>query len=128
MKTLIVEDDFVSRTHLQELLFAQGVAHVAVNGAEAIQAFEAALNEQEPYDLICLDILMPGMDGKTTLREIRRIETERQIPNAAKIIMTTSVNTGADIIAAFHDQCDAYLIKPVQEEKLFAHLREMQLV
>ena len=69
MKTLIVEDDFTSRLLLQELLKKYGRSHIAVNGLEAVEAVRLALDENEPYDLICLDILMPQMDGQLALRE-----------------------------------------------------------
>ena len=63
MKTLIVEDDFTSRLLLQELLRRFGPCHVAVNGVEAVDAVTAALTANAPYDLICLDIMMPVMGG-----------------------------------------------------------------
>ena len=64
MKTLIVEDDFTSRLYLQELLKGYGPTHIAVNGKEAIEATHLALEAGEPYNLICLDIMMPEMDGQ----------------------------------------------------------------
>jgi two-component system, chemotaxis family, chemotaxis protein CheY len=57
MKTLIVEDDFWARSLLSNLLSEHGTCHVAVNGGEALDAVERA------YDLVCLDIMMPAMDG-----------------------------------------------------------------
>ncbi len=63
MKSLIVEDDFSSRLILLELLKSSGPTHVAVNGKEAVDAVRKGLEENEPFDLICLDIMMPEMDG-----------------------------------------------------------------
>ena len=77
MKTLIVEDDFTSRLLLQELLKGYGPAHVAVNGKEAVEAARMAMDAGEPYDLICLDIMMPEMDGHGALKEIRAQEEAR---------------------------------------------------
>ncbi len=73
MKTLIVDDDFVSRLVLQNVLMAYGEAHIAVNGKEAVEVFTVALRLGSPYDVICLDIMMPEMDGQDVLRSIRRI-------------------------------------------------------
>ena len=74
MKILIAEDEFVSRTKLEKILSSYGECHVTVDGSEALLAFKAALETNEPYDLICLDILMPKMDGHEALQEIRKME------------------------------------------------------
>ena len=74
MKTLIVEDDFTNRLLLQELIKGYGLPHVAINGKEALEAVRTALEADEPYDLVCLDIMMPEMDGHTALMEMRALE------------------------------------------------------
>ena len=63
IKTLIVEDDFACRKALQIFLSEYGNCFIAVNGCEAVEAVRQALDEDQPYDLICLDIMMPEMDG-----------------------------------------------------------------
>jgi two-component system chemotaxis response regulator CheY len=63
MRTLIVEDDFTSRLLLQSFLSVYGECHIAVNGREAVAAFRAAQERPQAYDLICMDIMMPEMDG-----------------------------------------------------------------
>src|ERR1043166_2151899 len=93
MKTLIVEDDFTCRTLLQALVSPYGESHIAVNGNEALQAWRLAARSQQPYDLICLDIIMPGMDGQAVLNQIRSEEQARGVVSTrgTKIIMTTSL-------------------------------------
>jgi len=71
MKTLVVEDDFTSRLLLQTILKAYGECHVAADGTEALAAFLEAERTEQPYQLICLDIMMPDLDGKEVLRSIR---------------------------------------------------------
>ncbi|MFH0729999.1 MAG: response regulator [Pseudomonadota bacterium] len=129
MKTLIVEDDFTSRLLLQELLKNYGSAHIAVNGKEAVEAVHLALEMGEPYDLICIDIMMPEMDGQEALRQIREQEEARGILSSkgAKIVMTTALGDTQNVISAWRSLCDAYLIKPIQKAKLLEELRKLGL-
>jgi len=130
MKTLIVEDDFTSRLLLQELLKGYGPSHVAVNGKEAVEATRLALEAGEPYDLICLDIMMPEMDGQQALRNIRAQEEARGIisSNGAKIVMTTALGDLKNVSAAYSGLCDGYLTKPIQKAKLLEELRKLGLM
>lgn len=130
MKTLIVEDDFTSRLVLQEILKSYGPSHVAVNGKEAVEAVRIALEANEPYDLVCLDIMMPEMDGYAALKEIRALERsqEANLPKPARIIMTTSVADKEKVLEAISAKCDYYLIKPVQKKILLKELQKMKLI
>jgi two-component system, chemotaxis family, chemotaxis protein CheY len=130
MKTLIVEDDFTSRLLMQELLKKYGPVHIAVNGKEAVQAVRISLAANEPYDLICLDIMMPEMDGQEALRQIRREEEHRDIlsENGANILMTTVLDDVKNVMTAYSNLCDGYLPKPIQQEKMFEELRRLGLI
>lgn len=130
MKTLIVEDDFTSRILLQALLTPYGESHIAVNGCEAVQAFRSARERGAPYDLVCLDILMPVLDGQATLTEIRRIEEEAGIfsTDGAKIIMVTALDDIGSVIDAYWGLCDAYLVKPIDGAKLIELIHGFALV
>jgi two-component system chemotaxis response regulator CheY len=130
MKTLIVEDDFTSRLVLQGFLSPLGPTHIAVNGNEATDAVRSAYEQGEPYDLICLDILMPGKDGQQTLKDIRDNEEARGVSSSrgAKIVMTTSVGDMKSVLAAFKGLCDAYVTKPIDKAKLIGELRKLGLV
>lgn len=68
MKIFIVEDEFICRHLLQIYLKDYGQSFVAVNGAKAVAAFTQALDENTPYGLICLDIIMPVMNGCEALK------------------------------------------------------------
>jgi len=129
MKCLIVEDDFVARTLLQKLLSNVSECHIAVNGQEAVKAFTAALNEGEPYDLICLDIMMPEMDGHQVLQAVRHLEDERGIwgSDGVRVIMTTALGDSKNIMAAFSKGCEAYIVKPLTKAKLFNEMDKLGL-
>ena len=130
MRTLIVEDDFVSRLILQKMLSPFGQCDLAANGKEAVQAFSIAFNEGKPYDLICLDIMMPEMDGKDALKVIRRLERQQRIQPVyeAKILMVTALDTPKEVVDAFyHGGCTSYLVKPIEKRKLIEKIRELNL-
>ncbi len=130
MKTLIAEDDFVSRLLLQELLKAYGPVHTAFNGKEAIEAVQLAYQSGEPYELICLDIMMPEMDGQQALKEIRALEEEKGIllSRWCKIMMTTALADKQNVLEAVRGKCDAFLVKPIQKAKLLEELRRLNLI
>jgi two-component system, chemotaxis family, chemotaxis protein CheY len=129
MKTLIVEDDFTSRLFLQTFLSRYGECHVAVNGREAVEAFRMATDNQSPYDLICMDIMMPEMDGNEAAKQLRVLEGARGVPAAdgVKIIMTTAVNELKEVLRS-HEICNAYLLKPIDTARLLKELKSFQLV
>jgi len=85
---------------LQRILSPLGECYIAVNGKEAIESFILAKKNKEPYDLICLDILMPEMDGQTVLQQIREMEERDDISgaNRVKIIMTTALDDSESIM------------------------------
>ena len=130
MKTLIVEDDFSSRLLLQTLLARRGDCHVAVNGLEAVKAVKTARVAGEPYDLVCMDIMMPEMDGQSALKMIRAMEASDGIvsTSGAKIVMTTALGDMKNVATAYRALCDGYLVKPIDRAKLDALLETLQLV
>lgn len=130
MKTLIVDDDFTNRILLQAIMEEYGVAHIAVNGREAVDAVCMAMDDGVPYDLVCLDIMMPEMDGQEALKAIRGHEDAQGIypGNGVKIIMTTALSDSDNVMTAFREQCDGYATKPIERDKLVQKLVELKLI
>ena len=73
------DDEFTSRPVLQEFLRIYGAPHIASNGKEAVAAVRIALEKGESYDLVCMDIKMPGVDGMKALRQICEQEEAHHI-------------------------------------------------
>jgi len=130
LRILLAEDDFSSRFLLQTFLSRYGECHIAVNGKEAVETFRFALERGQRYDLICMDIMMPEMDGREAVRRMRSLEEEHGIlsTHGAKIIMTTAVEEVKEVIRCFHELCDAYLMKPIDLAILLSQMKSYQLV
>jgi two-component system, chemotaxis family, chemotaxis protein CheY len=130
MKSLIVEDDPTSRFMLEKLLESFGTVCAVEKGVEAIGAFVVARQKSLPFDLICLDIMLPEMDGQEVLRTIRNLEENTGIlrGDGVKVIMITALADNDHIFSSFRDFCDGYLVKPFDKAKLIEHLRNFGLV
>ncbi len=131
MKTLIAEDDFTSRKLMQNILSAYGRCDLAVNGEEAVEAVRKSLADNYPYDLLCLDIMMPKMDGHEALVKIREMEKQKGITPSkeVKVIMTTALGEPKDVIKALYQGgATVYLVKPIAKQALLEELRKMGLI
>lgn len=128
MRILIAEDDFASRVVIKTMMEPYGNCDVVVNGRETVQAFQMALGEGNPYGLVCLDIMMPEMNGMEALKMIRQIEKEGKVPprKEVKIVMTTALGTPKDVIDAYYiGGCTSYIVKPMTKEKIKKTLKEI---
>jgi len=131
MKTLIADDEFTSRMKLQKHLSPYGECHTAVNGKEATEAFLLAYEDGEPYNLICLDIWMPEMDGHEVLKFIRKKEGEMSLKPGceAVIIMITAEDSKKTAIdALMKEGCDDYIVKPVKKDELISKLKSNRVI
>ena len=130
MKALIVEDEFITRKIIQKILSEYGNCDVAVDGEEAINAFNLAWEEKEPYDLICMDIMMPKINGQEALKKIRELENEMKIKpeQAAKVIMVSSIDDAISISSSFKMGATAYIVKPVEKHKILDEVRNLGLI
>ncbi|OEH84873.1 histidine kinase [Desulfuribacillus stibiiarsenatis] len=130
MRILIAEDDMVSRKFLNKFLSQYGECDMVVDGLEAIDAYMMAMKEESSYDLICLDIMMPKVDGVKALKAIRDLEAQKNVPveNRAKIIMTTALSEAKFVQKAFEYGCEAYASKPIDTAKLTEVLEKLGLI
>jgi two-component system, chemotaxis family, chemotaxis protein CheY len=131
MRILIVEDDYISRRMLKEILKQYGTCDMVVDGAEAVLAFEVAWEEERPYDWICLDIMMPVMDGQEALRRIRLKEKELGVggPGEVKVIMLTALGDPHSVVQAFYQGgATSYLVKPIEKDNLIREFYNLGLL
>lgn len=128
LKILIAEDDNISRKLLWKVLEQYGECDLVVNGIEAIDAVMLAMSEDEYYDLICLDIMMPKVDGIKVLKTIRDLELQNDVARPARIIMTTALNEQEVVEETFEKGSDAYASKPLDIDRLMEVLDNFELV
>lgn len=130
MRVLIAEDDVTSRKFLAKFLSQYGECDVTVDGLEALDAYLLALKDNQPYDLICLDIMMPKVDGVKALKTIRDLERQKGVKpeNRVKVIMVTALAETQYVQHSFDIGCEAYAAKPVDTDKLVEVLKKLGLI
>lgn len=130
MRILIAEDDLSSRKFLFKFLSKYGECDLVVDGLEALDAVLMSLKENKPYDLICLDIMMPKVDGVKVLKHIKDLEAQKgMLPDKrSRIIMTTALAESQYVQNAFEIGCDAYAAKPIDTEKFVEVLVKLGLI
>jgi two-component system chemotaxis response regulator CheY len=130
MKMLTAEDDPPSSNLLQKLLSPYGECKVATNGLEAIEVYQEAYVEKRPYDLICLDIMMPRIDGHEVLHRIRQLVDKNRVEdkNRVKVVMITALADRKNVTIAALGKCQGYLVKPIGNTSLSEKLEELKFL
>ena len=119
-RILIVDDIKNNRFVLEAFLKDFGRLEVAEHGREAFEAYQQSRLDQDPYDLILLDIMMPVMDGQTALKTIRLYETKEGIAekDQVKVIMVSALGDYDNVLKSYKEgQAEEYIVKPVTKAK-----------
>ena len=127
MRILVGEDDRLSRIFLKKFLTRYGECDVAVDGMEALDCFMDAIKQKKPYDLLCLDIMMPKVDGLKVLKAIRVLEKQHQLKHTC-IIMMTALADVEYVDQALELGCDAYAAKPIDTDKVETAMKNLGLI
>ncbi|MDP2848117.1 MAG: response regulator [Humidesulfovibrio sp.] len=121
MRILIAEDDSTSARYMSGLLSRFGECTVVGDGDMALAAYRLAVDEGRPYQLICLDIMMPRKNGQEVLEDIRSQEQVAGVRSGQgiKIIMTTALGDMRSVMSAYKGGATAYITKPILTERLY---------
>ena len=121
MRILVVEDERDLAMALAEGIrrggFATDVAHT---GEEALEKISVA-----PYDIVCLDLNLPDMDGREVCRRIQSDHAQIDGTESPRVLMVTARDSLADRVAGLDDGADDYLVKPFDLAELLARLRAL---
>lgn len=113
-RILVVDDEAVNRQVLRNHLSLAGYEVISVsNGFDAL-----TILDRESFDLILLDIMMPGLSGFEVSKKIREKTTAIELP----IIMLTAKNRVADLLEGFGSGANDYLAKPFSKDELMARI------
>jgi len=115
IRILIVDDSEVNLDILARRLERKGYSVVkATSGSDALSAVD-----RERFDLVLLDVMMPGMTGLEVLDAIRA----RHAPQSLPVIMTTAKSQSEDVIEALDRGANDYVTKPIDLDVLWARMR-----
>lgn len=131
MRALVVDDDPASCQVLRAHLSGIATPCLCQDGATAVLAVIDALAKGESFDVIFLDILMPGMDGHETLDKIREAEDAACCApeKRAKVVMVTALDDEDNhMTAMFEGLVSAYLVKPVNKLELMKKMKALDLI
>jgi two-component system, chemotaxis family, chemotaxis protein CheY len=128
MNCLIVDDDPTGLALLERYLKPFGRISTAADGKQAVEMFREGTKNGEPFQFVCLDIMMPEMNGQQALKAMRSIEKEFGLTGSAvaRIVMTTSLDDKDNLLEAL-PMCDAYLVKPIHMSDLMFYLQRFGL-
>lgn len=117
MKVLVVDDSILVHKQMELILSAIGIhADFASDGAKALE-----MQKERSYDLIFLDVMMPGLDGFQTCRALRRVDEERP----PKVVMLTSKGSAINRAHGKLVGASAYMTKPATRETLIATMEKL---
>jgi DNA-binding response OmpR family regulator len=117
-RILLVEDDERIRTSMRLSLEDEGYdVEETESGEEALEAHTRSLVGQG-FDLLVVDIMLPGMDGFACCRELRKVST-------VLIIMVTALTDTTHVVAGLEAGADDYVKKPFEPKELTARIRAM---
>ncbi len=131
LRALIVDDDPISKRFLQEILSPYADCDTAANGSEGLDAFGQALVTGNPYGLIFLDVMMPGVDGHLALERMRHLERQMGVgaADAARVIMVSASDDSRNVYRAFFQgQAMSFLSKPFSSDTVLAELRKFDII
>ena len=128
---LIVDDENIGRLMLQNFLSEVAECDVAINGKEGLHLFEKAISDGRPYDLICVDLIMPEMNGLAMVRRVREFEKAHPVFSDFRtviFVITASDSTWDKADLLLDNLCDDYITKPFSRSELMGNLYNHGLV
>jgi two-component system chemotaxis response regulator CheY len=130
MKILVAEDDVANAKFLSKYLGKFGDVIIATDGIAAVDAYVNALEKGDRIDLVCLDIMMPKIDGYKVLASIRSAERKHGVSRMlrSKVIMTSALDEASFDSKLASDDYDDYICKPIDIVKFNNILKKLDII
>ncbi len=127
MRALIVDDELLNAVILMKYLGEDWECDFAINGTDAVDSFVNSCQKKVPYDLVCMDIMMPEMSGLNAVKALRDYEASHAVSKKAGILIVTALADTADRLESHACGCDGYLVKPVTKQQFTEELQKLDL-
>jgi PleD family two-component response regulator len=118
-KKILVVDDSKVASMTAQLILRREKRFDVIEASDGIEAVKKATEELP--DLILMDVMMPNMDGFEACRELRSLESTKDIP----IIMVTTRSEADNVEMGFESGCNDYIFKPVEGIELLTKVRKL---
>jgi len=131
LRILIVEDEPVNREFLRLSLRGLGDCQAVSSGEDAVAAQRTALEQNQPFDVVFLDIMLPGINGLQALEQLRALEDRHGVPQERRVpvIITTTLDDDKTASRAFiHGQAVSYMTKPFRAAQIREELSKLGLL
>lgn len=129
-RLLLVDDNTIHRKLSEKLFGLYGETTIAASGQEAVDIFDRDLKQNNRFDVVILDMLMPGMDGLETLRRLRALETLNGVSRDKRTkILISSHDTDAELQkTAEAEGCDKYYAKKMSKDDVAKMMAEIGIL
>jgi len=129
MRTLVVDDELVSRKKMIKILSGFGQCDSVKNGKAAVSVIKTSIEEKKPYDLITLAISMPEISGTQVLTTLRKIEEDHgtETDYKTKVLMVTS-HSDIETVKACAGKCNGYVVKPFNKDLMVEKMTKIELL
>jgi len=131
VRFLIVDDDESIHLLLQTMLEPYAACDYVLTGEAGLETFCKAQDEGNPYDVVMMDILMPGMDGHQAAQAMRALEKDRKVgrQDQFELVMISSLVDDINVSKAFlHAEASCYIVKPLDKIKVLDELRQNLII
>lgn len=113
MRCLVIDDEPTARLHLRLLLEERGKVDEAPDAIAGLQRIRDAIADNDPFDLVCIDLSMPGPSGIEAIKMVQEVDKKLRHGKHTNVVVVTASDDQKDIRAALHQHVDGYLLKPV---------------
>jgi CheY-like chemotaxis protein len=127
IRALIAEDDFATRWRMKRLIEPYICCDIAVNSSEVLLAFEISQDDGTPYDIMLIDVDLPGNTPAEIIADIRKREANRNIVrlDQIKFVAISRHDTSSRALSEILSQCEGHITRPINKGDFLGQLHSM---